>query len=53
MVGVIDGCRWALLRGQVDINWTGVGLSFTVVLLSLWGGLQLFRRLEGNFADRI
>lgn len=51
MVGVIDGFRWSLLRGHVDIWWPGLLVSgvFTVLLVSF--GLWYFRRTERFFAD--
>ena len=53
MVGVIDGFRWALLRGAAEIQWPAfllsIGLSF--VLLAL--GVYYFRKTERTFADVI
>jgi lipopolysaccharide transport system permease protein len=53
MVGVIDGFRWALLRGQTDLWWpsllTSVALTFALCLSGIW----YFRRMERTFADVI
>jgi lipopolysaccharide transport system permease protein len=53
MVGVIDGFRWSLLRGQSPLDPTTVSLSvITVVLLSA-SGIWYFRKMERTFADVI
>ena len=52
MVGVIDGFRWALLgRAHPPGAMLGVSISVTVALLI--GGLYYFRRMERTFADLI
>jgi lipopolysaccharide transport system permease protein len=53
MVGVIDGFRWCLLGGDVDIYLPGLWLSIGVALLLLWWGIRAFRATEKNFADLI
>jgi lipopolysaccharide transport system permease protein len=53
MVGVIDGFRWAILRGQTQIYWPGFALSMSFVLLFLVSGVWYFRRTEKTFADVI
>ena len=53
MVGVIDGFRWALLRGEVQIYWPGLGLSIALTALLCGSGLWYFRRMERTFADVI
>jgi homopolymeric O-antigen transport system permease protein len=53
MVGVIDGFRWALLRGQAPLHWPGLVAS-VVVSTALWVfGLWYFRKAESGFADVI
>jgi lipopolysaccharide transport system permease protein len=53
MVGVIDGFRWALLRGESVLWWPSilmsVFLSSVLCLLGIW----YFRRVERTFADVI
>lgn len=51
VVSVIDGFRWCLLGGQVDLYWPGFALSLGVVVLCLWWGLATFRATERTFAD--
>ena len=53
MVGVIDGFRWALLRGESALYLPGLvaSVAFTAVLGV--GGLWYFRRVERTFADVI
>jgi lipopolysaccharide transport system permease protein len=53
MVGVIDGFRWCLLRGEQPLYLPGllVGLAVTVGLALT--GLWYFRRTERGFADII
>jgi lipopolysaccharide transport system permease protein len=53
MVGVIDGFRWALLRGQCEIYWPGFFVSLGVTLVTLLSGVWYFRRVEKTFADLI
>ena len=53
MVGVIDGFRWALLRGQCEIYWPGFFVSLGVTLVTLLTGVWYFRRVEKTFADLI
>lgn len=53
MVGVIDGFRWAILRGQTEIYWPGFALSLAVTGFFLWLGVSQFRKMERTFADLI
>jgi lipopolysaccharide transport system permease protein len=53
MVGVIDGFRWALLRGQTDLWWPSILLSCGLVILLSASGIWYFRRTERTFADVI
>lgn len=50
MVGVIEGFRWALL-GTAAPDFGVIGVSATVVLILLSGGIVNFKRLERSFAD--
>ncbi|MGH8545753.1 MAG: ABC transporter permease [Gammaproteobacteria bacterium] len=53
MVGVIDGFRWALLRGESPLWWpsilTAICLTFVVCLSGIW----YFRKTEKTFVDVI
>lgn len=53
MVGVIDGFRWALLRGTVELYWPGVVISAVLSLTLLISGLWFFRKTERILADVI
>ena len=53
MVGVIDGFRWALLRGQTPLDWTSVLMSFCFVVALVASGIWHFRKMERTFADVI
>ena len=53
MVGVIDGFRWALLRGDGGLYVPGLLLSAVLATLMLVGGIIFFRRAEQTFADII
>jgi lipopolysaccharide transport system permease protein len=53
MVGVIDGFRWALLRGQSDLYLPGFYLSLALVISLLITGIWYFRKTEKTFADVI
>jgi lipopolysaccharide transport system permease protein len=51
VVGVIDGFRWCLLRGQSDFYLPGFFLSVGVCVAFLALGIWYFRRTERTFAD--
>jgi lipopolysaccharide transport system permease protein len=53
MVGVIDGFRWALLRGQSQLYLPGFFLSLALVIFMLFLGIWYFRKTEKTFADVI
>jgi lipopolysaccharide transport system permease protein len=53
MVGVIDGFRWAILGGAVNLYWPGFILSLGLVVLLLVSGIWYFRKMERTFADVI
>lgn len=53
MVGVIDGFRWALLRGTEELYWPGLMLSTLLSLVLLASGLWYFRKTERILADVI
>jgi lipopolysaccharide transport system permease protein len=49
---MVDTVRWALVGSEPP---SAAGIIFTLALaaLLLWGGLAIFRRLEGTLVDRI
>ena len=53
MAGVIDGFRWAILRGEPPLYWPGLALSVASSAFLLWTGLWYFRKTERGFADVI
>ena len=53
MVGVIDGFRWALLRGQIDFWWPGLLTSVLLTSVLCLSGIWYFRKMEKTFADVI
>jgi lipopolysaccharide transport system permease protein len=53
MVGVIDGFRWCILRGETELYMPGVLASIAVTAFFLWFGLRQFRKTEKIFADII
>ena len=53
MVGVIDGFRWSLLKGQSQLFLPAIALSVTVGAAFLWFGIRQFRTAEKSFADLI
>ena len=53
MVGVIDGFRWALLKGSVELYWPGMALSTALSVVLLATGLWFFRKAERILADVI
>ena len=53
MVGVIDGFRWCITGGQLELNIQGFFVSIAITLLLLVAGITYFRRMEKHFADVI
>ncbi|MBV8379119.1 MAG: ABC transporter permease [Verrucomicrobia bacterium] len=53
LVGVIDGFRWAICRGESRIYLPGFVLSLIVIAFFLWLGVWYFRRTEKSFAEII
>jgi lipopolysaccharide transport system permease protein len=49
---MVDAMRWALVGSEPP---SAAGVIFTLALTAslLWGGLAIFRRLEGTLVDRI
>jgi len=53
IVGIIDGFRWCILRGQADLHPLNILTSVVVTAFFLWFGVRKFRRTERSFADLI
>lgn len=53
VVGVIDGFRWCILRGQGELYLPSIIASIAVTAFFLWFGIRQFRRSERSFADLI
>jgi len=53
LVGIIDGFRWCLLRGDVPLFWPAQLIAVLMIAFLLWSGLRFFRRTERGFADII
>lgn len=53
MVGVIDGFRWALLRGEVPFQLSTFSISAFVTVSLVASGIWYFRKMERTFADVI
>ena len=53
MVGVIDGFRWALLRGEAHLYWLGLFASVGLTAILCVTGTWYFRKTERTFADVI
>lgn len=53
MVGIIDGFRWCLLKGQTALYIPGLLVSMLLVLAILVSGFLYFRKTEMTFADVI
>ncbi len=53
MVGVIDGFRWTLLRGDSHLWWPGMVVSLACTAMLCASGVWYFRNVERTFADVI
>jgi lipopolysaccharide transport system permease protein len=53
MVGVIDGFRWAILKGDAPLFWPGLLVSIALTCLLCFSGTWYFRKMERTFADVI
>jgi len=53
LVGIIDGFRWALLRGESGPLWPGVAMSVLTTSVLCVFGVWYFQRTERSFADVI
>ncbi len=53
MVAVIDGFRWCITGGQIEVQLQGLLLSIGISLLMLVIGVAYFRKTEKAFADII
>ncbi len=53
MVGVIDGFRWALLRGQSPLATATLAISVLITITLCLTGVRYFRQVEKTFADVI
>ena len=49
-VGVIDGFRWCILKGESEFYLPGFLLSISITGLFLWLGIRQFRKMERTFA---
>jgi lipopolysaccharide transport system permease protein len=53
MVGIIEGFRWSILRGDPSLDLRATILSIVVTTAFLFVGVWYFRRMERSFADVI
>jgi lipopolysaccharide transport system permease protein len=53
MVGVIDGFRWCLLRGQSPFQLSAFSISVFITVILCVTGIWYFRKMEKTFADVI
>jgi lipopolysaccharide transport system permease protein len=53
MVGIIDGFRWCLLRGESKIFMPSLFAALLVTAFFMWFGIRQFRKTEKSFADLI
>ena len=53
LVGVIEGFRWALLRGDAPLSVFAVSASVVITVVFCISGFWYFRRMEETFADVI
>lgn len=49
----IEGVRWALFRGNAELYWPGILISFSISAALLVSGFLYFRRVEQSIVDSI
>jgi len=49
---MVDAMRWALVGSEAP-SMLGIVVALTLTTVLFWGGLSIFRRLEGTLVDRI
>lgn len=53
VVGIIDGFRWSLFRGEPQLYLPGLVISLVTTAVALWLGIVSFRKAERTFVDII
>jgi lipopolysaccharide transport system permease protein len=53
VVGVIDGFRWTLIRGEAGLYWPSIACSVGLTVVLCLVGIWYFRKTERVFADII
>ena len=53
VVGIIDGFRWSLMRGEMNLRVSAILVSMAVTSVFIVGGIWYFRKTEKTFADVI
>ena len=53
LVGIIDGFRWSLMRGEMELRCPVLATSVAVTFILFFSGIWYFRRTERTFADII
>jgi lipopolysaccharide transport system permease protein len=53
LVGVLEGFRWCLLRGEGGLHHSALVMSCSLAVALVLSGLWFFRRMEASFADVI
>lgn len=52
-VGIIDGFKWSVLRGETHLNPQSIINSVVIILISLLLSVVFFRKRENSFVDDI
>lgn len=53
MTGIIDGFRWALFQGKIELYSYGLALSIALAVLLFVTGIWFFRKTERTLADHL
>ena len=52
-VGIIDGFKWSVLRGETHLNPQSLLYSVTIITVVLLLSVVFFRKRENSFVDDI
>lgn len=53
MVGIVEGFRWCLIGENGGLYWPSILISASLSVFFLFFGINIFQKMERNFADKV